>query len=81
VQLSQGYLWKHSSTFVSIGQKQKFKTMSETKNLNQIVRSISKLIEEEEYKLLLSELKSKAKIDREGEPIQHLLNDNFGGNF
>jgi hypothetical protein len=55
--------------------------MSETKNLNQIVRSISKLIEEEEYKLLLSELKSKAKIDREGEPIQHLLNDNFGGNF
>jgi len=29
----------------------------------------------------LSELKSKAKIDREGEPIQHLLNDNFGGNF
>lgn len=54
--------------------------MSETKNLNQIVRSISKLIEEE-YKLLLSELKSKAKIDREGEPIQHLLNDNFGGNF
>jgi hypothetical protein len=53
--------------------------MSETKKLNQIVRSISKLIEEEEYKLLLSELKSKAKIDREGEPTPNLLNDNFCG--
>jgi hypothetical protein len=53
--------------------------MSEKQRVKEIIRPVSKLIEDDEYKLLLSELKSKANIDREGEPTPHLLNDNFFG--
>lgn len=55
--------------------------MCEKRKSNQIILLVSKLTENEEYKLLLSELKTKAHIEKGGEPTIHLLSDNFGGAF
>lgn len=44
--------------------------------------SVEQLIQDDEFKLLLSELKTKAKIDaRVGETTPTILHDNFGGFF
>ena len=55
--------------------------MSEKQRIKEVVRPVSKLVEDDEYKVMLSELKTKAKIDTQGEEIYHLLNENFGGAF
>jgi hypothetical protein len=55
--------------------------MSEKQMLKEKVKPIKKLIEDDEYKLLLSSLKKKAKIDTKGEEPYVLLNENFGGSF
>lgn len=55
--------------------------MSEKQRIREIVKPVQKLIEDDEYKLLLSDLKSKAKIDTQGEEPHVQLNENFGGFF
>ena len=55
--------------------------MSEKQMLKEKVIDVKKLIEDDEYKLLLSELRQNAKVDTEGEKTHFILNDNFGGCF
>jgi len=68
---------KHNSISANIGQKQKFKTMSQKQRIREIVRPVSELMEEDEYKLMMYEIKSNAKLSvYDGEPNPP-LNDKF----
>lgn len=55
--------------------------MTERQIVKEKIRPIKKLIEDDEYRLLLSELKEKAKVDTKGEQPYLILSDNFGGSF